>query len=180
MFNLEYFPIAGLIFFIVEFIGIIFALNVVMSSRSSQGTIAWSMSLIMMPFFTIPLYLLFGRTRFNGYAEKMRDKEKEIGEQWLDWHNQMLALAAPATENLKAIYTVVNRLTSISFTQHNQVRLLIDAELTYQTMLETIALAKDYVFVQFFIVRNDSTSQRLREASQKHVKVCECIFYMTK
>ncbi|MFV1984664.1 MAG: cardiolipin synthase [Thiohalomonadales bacterium] len=164
MVDLEYFTIAGLIFFIVEFIGIIFALNVVMSSRSSQGTIAWSMSLIMMPFFTIPLYLLFGRTRFNGYAEKMRDKEKEIGEQWLDWHKQMLALAAPATENLKPIYTVVNRLTSISFTQHNQVRLLIDAKLTYQTMLDAIALAKNYVFVQFFIVRDDTTSQRLREA----------------
>lgn len=178
MIDLQYLTIAGLVFFIAEFIGIIFALDVVMSSRSSQGTIAWSISLITMPLIAVPLYLLFGRTRFHGYAETMRDKGNEIGKQWADWHEHMLALAAPLAERLKPVETVVSHLTKIPFTKNNQVKLLIDGEVTYNSIIESIEQAKDYVFVQYFIVRDDKTSQRLRDALIKKARAGVTVYFL--
>lgn len=178
MFDLQYLTIAGLVLFIAEFIGIIFALDVVMSSRSSQGTIAWSISLITMPLIAVPLYLLFGRTRFHGYSEAMRDKESEIGKQWTDWYEHMLALTAAPTENLKIIDTVVSRLTKIPFTKNNQVKLLIDGEATYNAIIESIEQAKDYIFVQYFIVRDDKTSQRLRDTLIKKARAGVSVYFL--
>ena len=178
MLDLQYLTIASLVLITAEFIGIIFALDVVMSSRSSQGTIAWSISLITMPLITVPLYLLFGRTRFHGYAEAMRDKGNEIGKQWENWYENMYALAAAPTENLKTINTVVSRLTKISFTKNNQVKLLIDGEATYNAIIESIEQAKNYIFVQYFIVRNDKTSRRLRDALINKARAGVTVYFL--
>lgn len=178
MIDLDYLTIAGLIFFIAEIIGIIFALDVVMSSRSSQGTIAWFISLIAMPLITVPLYLLFGRTRFHGYAEAMRDKENEIGKQWTDWYENMHALAAVPPDNLKTIDTVVSRLTKIPFTKNNQVKLLIDGDATYNAIIESVEQAKDYIFVQYFIVRDDKTSRRLRDALIQKARAGVSVYFL--
>ena len=60
---------------VVELGGIILAVDAVMRPRSSQAAIAWSVSLISLPIIVIPLYLIFGRRRFQGYAEALREKE---------------------------------------------------------------------------------------------------------
>ncbi len=176
MIDLEYISIAGIVLIIAEIAGILLAFDVVMRPRSSQGTIAWFIALITMPLITIPLYLLFGRTRFQGYAEAIRDKQTLIGDQWADWHTDMLALAAPPNENLASIEAVTQRLTGIPFTRGNQVELLIDGETTYNSMLEAIAMAETYIFIQFYIVRDDGIGQRLRDAlirkARAGVRVC--------
>ena len=176
MIDLEYITVAGVVLVIAEFAGILLALDVVMQPRSSQGTIAWFIALIAMPLITIPLYLLFGRTRFQGYAEAIRDKEFRIGKQWADWYTDMVTMTAVPKEDLKAIETVVERLTRIPFTRGNQVGLLIDGEATYNAMLEAVTMAETYIFIQFYIVRDDGIGRRLRDAliekARKGVRVC--------
>ena len=176
MIDLEYLTIASVVLVIAELAGILLAFDVVMRPRSSQGTIAWFIALITMPLITIPLYLLFGRTRFQGYAEAIRDKQTRIGDQWTDWHTDMLELAALPNENLASIEAVARRLTGIPFTRGNKVELLIDGEATYNSMLEAIAMAETYIFIQFYIVRDDGIGQRLRDAlikkSRAGVRVC--------
>jgi len=170
MIDFEYISVIGSVYFLAELIAILFALDVVMSSRSSQGTIAWSFALISIPFITIPLYLLFGRTRFHGYGETMRIKETEIANQLHEWHEQIRAYSAPPISQLSAIESVVNNLTRIPFTQNNELKLLIDAPATYSSMIDAIESANEYVFVQFFIVRDDISSRRLRDALIKKAR----------
>jgi cardiolipin synthase len=47
---------------ITEIAALLLVVDVVMRPRSSQGAIAWSIGLIALPFLTVPLYLIFGRT----------------------------------------------------------------------------------------------------------------------
>ena len=51
-----------LIFYVVSLLHVIHA---VMHVRTSQGTIAWVISLITVPFLSLPLYWLLGRSRFT-------------------------------------------------------------------------------------------------------------------
>ena len=43
-------------------------------------------------------------------------------------------------------------------------RLLIDGEETFDSILEDIRQAEEYVLVQFYIVRDDGLGRRLKEA----------------
>jgi cardiolipin synthase A/B len=164
MIEIEYLTFAGVVLVVAELTGLLFALDVVMRPRSSQGTIAWFIALITMPLITVPLYLFLGRTRFHGYTEAIREKQSLIGKQKEEWFSNMNALAARPQENLEAIKNVVRSLTRIPFTRGNQVKLLVDGETTYRAMIEAIGTAESYVFVQFYIVRDDTSSRRIRNA----------------
>jgi cardiolipin synthase len=148
----------------VEIAGILLAVDAVMRPRSSQAAISWSVALISLPVITIPLYIIFGRTRFHGYTEALREKEAVVGKRLADWVSRMTAMAGPSHEGLEAVEKLVRGLTGIPFTQGNRAELLVDGEATYRAMGDAIARAESYVLVQFYIVRDDRASRRLRDA----------------
>ena len=86
--------IIGYIYLAAEVTGVLLALNVVMQPRSSQGTIAWVVALISMPVITVPLYAFFGRTRFQGYTEALREAAASVEDRMREWLEKMRALAA--------------------------------------------------------------------------------------
>ena len=152
------------VFAVIEIIGLLFAVDAVMRPRSSQAAIAWSIALITLPVVTIPLYVIFGRTRFRGYAEALREKEALVGERLADWFTRMAATAAEPHEGLKEIEDLVRGITKIPFTRGNRVELLQDGEATYGAMLDAIASADSYVLVQFYIVQDGTVARRLHNA----------------
>lgn len=152
------------VFAVAEFIGILLAIDAVMRPRSSQAAIAWSIALIALPFVTIPIYIIFGRTRFRGYQTALREKEAVVGERLADWFTRMEATAAEPHERLEAVEKLVKGLTGIPFTRGNRVELLVDGEATYEAMLDAIARAESYVLVQFYIVKDGNIPRRLRDA----------------
>ncbi|HTN63331.1 MAG TPA: PLDc N-terminal domain-containing protein, partial [Devosia sp.] len=52
----------------VYLLAFVCAVREIMNSRTSQGSIAWLLSLGMLPFPTAFLYLIFGWKFFDGYA----------------------------------------------------------------------------------------------------------------
>ena len=52
--------------------GIVAALHAVMSARTSQGAVAWAISLVAIPYLSLPLYLVLGRNKFRGYVDARR------------------------------------------------------------------------------------------------------------
>jgi len=52
----------------VYILGLLSALNAIMTARTSQGAIAWVISLVTLPYIAVPLYWFFGRSKFNGYT----------------------------------------------------------------------------------------------------------------
>ena len=161
---------------VAEVVGVLLAVDAVMRRRSSQGAIAWSVALIALPIVTIWLYLVFGRTRFHGYAEAVRAKEEHVDQGMRSWYAAMAAVGAEARTGLAPLESVVARLTDLPFTRGNRVRLLVDAEETYGAMLDAVAAARSYVLVQFYIVRDDEVGRKLRDAlierARAGVRVC--------
>ena len=44
------------------------AARAVLHSRTAQGSMAWVLALLLMPFLTLPFYWVFGRSKFEGYV----------------------------------------------------------------------------------------------------------------
>ena len=62
---------------IFEILGILSAIHSIMSTRTPQGTIAWAVSLIALPYVSVPAYWVFGRDKFRGYV-LTRQNELEL------------------------------------------------------------------------------------------------------
>ena len=66
---------------VFEVLGILSAIHAVMSVRTPQGAIAWSVSLVTFPYVSVPAYWILGRNKFQGYVlarQKELDSLREI------------------------------------------------------------------------------------------------------
>jgi cardiolipin synthase A/B len=142
-------------------LGIVTAINAVMKTRTSQGAIAWSLALVTLPYFTLPLYWVFGRDRFHGYITSRRDEGEGIAHL-----RQALADApadiAPLPNTDHSVYTVLNRLAQTPFLPGNRAQLLVDGTATFDAIFAGIDSAKRYILVQFFIVHDDEIGRELK------------------
>ena len=66
-------------------VGMICALIAISQERSSQGAVAWTVALILMPFVSVPLFIVFGGWRFHGYVRRFRLQQASIpmDDKWL-------------------------------------------------------------------------------------------------
>ena len=56
-------------------LGAVSAVHAVMSTRTSQGAIAWAVSLVTFPYLAVPAYWVLGRSKFQGYVMARRDTD---------------------------------------------------------------------------------------------------------
>lgn len=155
--------LAGLLYLLVELIGIASAVHVLLQGRTPQGAVAWLLFLVTVPPLAVPLYWIFGPRRYEGYRgarlegnavfDPVVDALRESGERYF--------VDAPERP---ALLVALERLVRLPFLSHNRVELLVDGDRTFEAILEEIDAAAQYVLVQFYIVRDDQIGRRL-EAS---------------
>ncbi len=155
---------ATIAFAAIELAGISLAIDAIMRNRTPQGTIAWVVSLVLLPVVAIPFYLVFGSRRFNGYVRAIRRGKSSMRSLWEQAQQAMRPHAVPEDPAGPAVLPPLGRLTALPATRGNRVRLLVDGEETFAAILAGIAGAQAYVLAQYYIVRDDATGRAFREA----------------
>ena len=141
---------------LVYLLAIVCAIREIMNSRTSQGSIAWLISLALLPFPTAFLYLIFGWKAFDDYAtDRIRN-----GRAARPLRAKDLKLIDRETSDLWPVQTKVSE---VPFLTGNDVEILVDGRATFDSIFAGIALAKEYLLVQFYIVRDDKLGQELAE-----------------
>lgn len=144
-----------------EILGIIAAVHAIMNVRTSQGAIAWAISLVTFPWLALILYAIFGRNKFKGYVLLRSSKDEAI-------HHVSEDIIRKATENrliregISESETALTRLADLPITRYNKSQLLVDGDETFRAIFEGIDSAKDYILVQFFIVKDDGLGRELQ------------------
>lgn len=157
--------------------GFLAAVHALLTARSSQAAIAWTISLVTFPYVSLPLYLLLRRNRFEGYVQAFRAGRLHRGGVAAEASRRPL-LAHPAhVEGAQSdTIRVLENLARVPFTGANRAQLLIDGEASYRAMFEAISEARQYVLVLFFIVNDDTVGRKLQacllERARAGVKVC--------
>ncbi len=145
---------------LLELVGILSAAHAVMNVRTPQGTIAWAVSLVAAPFLAVPAYWVFGRNKFKGYVRARQHKLERLGDTIRQANDQLAACSTVSEANPGAV-AAAEQLARVPFTGGNRVDLLIDGDATFSSIFEGIRAARDYVLVQFYIVRDDELGRRL-------------------
>ena len=149
---------------VVHALGIVHAAHAVMKVRSSQGAIAWGISLVTFPWLAIPLYWILGRSKFHGYAEAMRLAFQQHDKLVRQAYSEIIEFKVALPEKLAPLQPLAEAFTGIPFTSGNAAELLIDGQRTYEAMLRAIAQATNYILLQSYIVNNDQAGKEFKEA----------------
>ncbi|MFC3705963.1 cardiolipin synthase [Devosia honganensis] len=148
--------LVALIMGAIYLLAIVCAIREILNSRTSQGSIAWLLSLILLPIPTVLLYLIFGWKLFDDYAtDRMQNGRADRPLRARD-----LALIDRETD---AKWPVQVAVSELPFLKGNEVELLIDGKATFESIFAGIDAAETYLLVQFYIVRDDRLGQELAE-----------------
>lgn len=146
---------------VVQLLAIAAAIEAILKTRTSQGAVAWSLSLILMPTVMLPLYWIFGRRKFRGYA-----KARRIGKAGAQVPRRALQAQQVAPQldpPLNAAQRVLGRIVQMPYTRNNALALLIDGEQIFAALFAAIDSAKHYILLEYYIVRDDATGCELRD-----------------
>lgn len=148
---------------VFHLLGLISAINAVMTVRTSQGAIAWAVVLLTFPYVAVIAYWIFGRSKFAGYRSERQLSDAIIQKK----HHNLLANLAdfrvPAGK-LTAREQAAEKLVKLPYLANNAVELLIDGEATFTSIIAGINQAKHYILFQFFIVHDDGLGQKIKAA----------------
>ena len=148
---------------LLEVAGILLALRAVLMARTPQSAIGWSLALIALPVLGIPLFLVFGESRFSGYVRAGKGLSAPLDE--------ALRATVGHLDGYRAAFcglcfdgaSVAENLSGLPPTTGNDVRLLIDGQATFDAIFREIGRARESVWVQFFIIHDDEIGRSLAE-----------------
>jgi cardiolipin synthase len=146
---------------LVEILGITTAVHAVMNARTSQGAIAWAISLVTFPWVALALYAVFGRNKFNGYVILRSEKNSEI-HHYIDNLKEAAADRQLLGKDLAESQMALTRLADKPVLQGNKSQLLIDGQETFRSIFEGIDSAEQYILVLFFIIKDDKIGRELQ------------------
>ena len=148
---------------VLHVLGILASIHAVMKARTSQGAIAWAIALISFPYLTIPLYAIFGRSKFLGYVDARRIGDHEIQDVTIRLRDEHVEKIRAGFSESEASCQVLEKLARMPFTGYNEAQLLVDGKATFAAIFDGIDSAKNYILVQFFIVKDDDLGKSLKE-----------------
>jgi cardiolipin synthase len=157
-------PLFGYLIALTHILGVCAATHAILTVRTAQGSIAWALSLLFIPYLTLIPYLVFGRSTFDAYVRARRHADREMRTamgtlNWRPWAEE--ALAAQDTDAYRTLRGLP-ALGHMPCLANNQVRLLINGNATFEAIFAAIAQARQVVLVQFFIIHDDDLGRRLQ------------------
>lgn len=164
LFGQWWYAIVPILFFVLEALGLYSAWHAINYARTSQAAVAWVVVLIGIPIIALPLYWIFGRTKFAGYREAIREVEKRHKQSVDAVRKELLTnpnLGLPASRSsLARIADVLD--TPLS--DGNRFELLIDGEPFFDAIISQIESAEKYIYIEFFIIRDDDIGRQFADA----------------
>ncbi|MCG6935818.1 MAG: cardiolipin synthase [Proteobacteria bacterium] len=156
---------------VMRVLGFVAAGYALLTARTSQGAIAWSLSLVMAPELMLPIYLIFGERKFHGYVDARREGSLPLQKLAAEVGEKYVPAVKAQFQPGEVDHSVLEKLARMPFTGQNNGRLLVDGEATFDAILAGIAAAREYVLVQFFIIKDDGLGRALQASLIQ--KACE-------
>jgi len=162
---------------VVHGLGMLNAVHAALKVRTPQAALGWALALVTFPYFAIPLYWTFGRTKFIGYRRAATDESGPLH-----------AAAEEAAMRIKQFATDVGAadvlgrwrklLNTLPATHGNQIDLLVDGDATFDAIFTAIDSARDYLLVQFFIVHDDALGMKFQERLMEQARAGVKIYFL--
>lgn len=172
-------------FFMTTVLSVIVSLIIFFENRDPAKTVSWLLVMVFLPGVGFFIYLLFGENLRKGKIKKTKAKVAQylmssdikgmVSLQRLTMHQKDALKEDLVFSNRKhAIKKKVMQLILNSerapFTLNNDVKIFTEGVEKFNEMMKDIENAKDYVHLEYFIVKDSEIGRRLRELLIKKAK----------
>ncbi len=161
-FSAQELGLIGALMLVFTGLGILSAIQAVLTARTSQGAIAWVVCLLTLPYLAVPAYWILGRNRFHGYVTARRQRIDGV----FSVLAELRPKVQPYMDDIGSKFgeaRAVEKLARMRFLSGNRVGLLVDGNETFEAIFEAIEKAENYVLVEFFIINDDELGKRLKD-----------------
>lgn len=159
----DWLTLTSVVLFAFQIAGILSVIHALRRVRTAQATIAWCVGLLAQPVIVVPLYWVFGRSRFFGYRELIRSALSEHRGPARDYREHLQRAVDANKQNLLPLHRIA-KVVREPITFGNQLQPLIDGQATFDAILGDIAKAQKYVLAQFFIIEQDEIGRQFADA----------------
>lgn len=156
------------------------AIMIVLEKRSPYKTVAWILTLVLLPIFGVIFYLFFGqeyrkRKLFSRKGIKSLGEIRRLStEQLRNFNQKHLHLNSTVYGKENIIRLLLNNSDAL-LTTGNQLKILNDGKVTFQTIFETIKKARHHIHLEYYIFSDDKIGNQLKslliEKSREGVEV---------
>jgi cardiolipin synthase len=148
---------------------------VITKKKRPSSAIAWIMAILFLPFIGAFLYLLVGTERITNkggqkFASNMSFRTK-LADLKGTWASKVLPDASSKlSEGIRDIMRISSELSLFAPVGNNEVKILVDAEETYQNMEEAIMGAEHQISLEYYIFHPDRVGARFRDLLAKKAR----------
>ncbi|MDX9731739.1 MAG: hypothetical protein RBT63_08215, partial [Bdellovibrionales bacterium] len=106
-------------------LGWVLAVVALWRPRTPQGATAWVVALVTMPILAIPLFLVFGRSKFKGYSRGQEKVEAKLG-RGTEAVAQVVSFRRTAPEGLEPLNRLAIDNIQPGFMKSDDLKILVD------------------------------------------------------
>lgn len=165
---------AGIIF-CLHVAGVVQALHALIKNRTSQGTIAWMISLITFPYVAVPLYWFIGRDKFTGYVRARRAKDRKLADKSRDVRE---AIKRYKVRQQSSLIKTASKLAGLPNVSGNALALYTDGAKTFHEIFATIENAQHYILLNYYIFKNDTVGEAMQEILVRKARAGVRVYFL--
>ncbi len=149
-------------------INIVFSLLIIFFQRRNPTTVwAWLLLLYFIPVLGFVLYLILGQNFRRERMFKMKEIEGEIKyavrRQEESIYRKKLRLRDPELDRFKRLILYNLNEAEAVLTDNNDIRIFTDGREKFRTLLSEMDHARNYIHVQYYIIKNDELWKEIEE-----------------
>ena len=142
--------------------------SVLVRRKDPSATIAWILTLLLLPAVGAVVYLLFGRDRVRWPARRKRQLDEVVRAQVLELHpdqrdSNRTSHLTIGTSLEQGLFRLAQHLTRLRATSGNHVDVLAKGDAAYEALGDAIDGARHHVHAQYYLIRDDATGRWFRE-----------------
>lgn len=146
---------------LLEVAGILLAMRAILIARTPQSAIAWAVALVVLPILAIPLFLVFGESRFAGYTLAGKSQFPPLDHAFHSIVRHLDGYRARFTKHFAEASRMADNLSRVPPTAGNSLELLVDGDATFTSIFESLDSARESIWLQFFIIHDDRLGRDL-------------------
>ena len=137
--------------------------------------IPWIVGLFIMPFFVTMLFLIFGNHGLRKKEKRIMKASKEACEEHFALNKKEKDLFIGELDHAYGAFNYLGSTTGLGIHKNNRVTYYKDGETFFPEMIESLKKAKEFIFMEFFIISDgklwDEVTEILKKKAQEGVEV---------
>jgi cardiolipin synthase len=163
--GLDFWSVFSLIFLVTA---IPVAIMIILEKRSPFKTAAWVLALILLPVFGVVFYLFFGqeyrkKKLYSRKGLKSLNRYRQLSFRQLRQFEQSLKKLSPKVRMKENIIRLLLKNSNALLTTGNQLKLLNNANETFEAIFEAIKTASHHIHLEYYILEDDKIGNQLKE-----------------